>query len=465
MQSIIRFSGWLALAFVSLITLLSFYGLIGFSNQGPDWHLFGDNYFYRILTFSIEQALLSALLSVVLAWPVARAMYYLPGLPFQNGFLSLCLLCFVMPTLILITGLVALLGGSGVVTPAFEFLFGDGWDIYGLGGILLAHIYLNMPFAIRIFYQQLNAIPDSSWQLAAQLKLNHWQKFRIVEWPGLSGRALTLFGFIFVLCFNSFAIVLALGGGPQSTTLEVAIYQALKYDFNIPEALMLAWTQLMIAGGFFFLVSRLGKASWLSVDTASQHWTPRATKYRALIMKACYWAGWIFLLLPLLALLQGVAEGRGALDLTELVEPALISLGLGVISAGFGIILAWVMLNPVRQLHRQGARRQQLIVEWIASHGLVAPAMVVSVGLFIFLLQRMDIDRWGMPVVALLNTFVVIPFAIQKLKPRLFQFDAQYYDLCRSLKLSGFTLWKIQWPFVRPVFPDYLCPAAGAGYW
>ena len=60
-----------------------------------------------------------------------------------------------------------------------------------------------------------------------------------------------LLGFVFILCFNSFAVVLALGGGPQATTLEVAIYQALKYDFNIPEALSFAWTQLAIAGGLF----------------------------------------------------------------------------------------------------------------------------------------------------------------------------------------------------------------------
>ncbi|MCL6270802.1 ABC transporter permease subunit [Sansalvadorimonas sp. 2012CJ34-2] len=452
MQLIVRFSGWLALLGVSLVTLLSFYGLIGFSDQGPDWQLFSDSYFYSILSFSIQQAFLSALFSVLLAWPVARAIYYQPNLPGVKAFLSLCLLCFVMPTLVLITGLVALLGGNGLVTPAFELLLGEGWDIYGLGGILLAHTYLNMPFAIRIFYQQLNAIPDSSWQLASQLKLTPWQRFRIVEWSSLSGQALTLFGFIFVLCFNSFAIVLALGGGPQSTTLEVAIYQALKYDFNIPEALMLAWAQLLIAGGFFMLVSRLGKANWLSVDTASRLWTPNAKGYRGRMMQLTYLVAWVCLVLPMVALLVGVTDTDQSLKLAELLVPTVTSLGLGLFSATLGVVMAWVMLNPARELNRRGATRQQLVVEWIASHGLVAPAMVVSVGLFIFLLQHIDIDRWGMPVVALLNTFVVIPFAIQKLKPRLLQFDAQYYDLCRSLKVSGFALWKIQWPFVRPVF-------------
>jgi len=54
--------------------------------------------------------------------------------------------------------------------------------------------------------------------------------------------------------------------------------------------------------------------------------------------------------------------------------------------------------------------------------------------------------------VALLNTSIVVPFAVQKLKPRLYQFDAQYGDLSRSLKLQGWALWKIEWPFIQPVF-------------
>lgn len=423
-----------------LVTVLAFQGLIGFSESGPDWALLSDRYFHSILAFSLKQALLSALLSVALAWPVARALYYLPHVPAFRSFLSLCLLCFVMPTLVLITGLVVL----------GRFFEGS---LYGLGGILLAHVYLNMPFAIRVFYQQLKGIPDSSWKLSAQLKLNRWQRLRIIEWPSIRGTLLMLFGFIFVLCFNSFAIVLALGGGPQSTTLEVAIYQALKYDFNIPEALMLAWVQLLIAGGLFLIVSRLGSANWLSVDTASDEWTPRPTGWRQCLMKSSYYLTWIALLLPILALLLGLIQGDlSRLALVSLFKPTLITMGLGLFSAVIGMALAYAMLNPIRHMNTMGQSRRRVLFEWLATHALVAPAMVVSVGLFIFLLQRIDIDRWGIVFVALLNTSIVVPFAVQKLKPRLYQFDAQYDALARSLKLQGWALWKIEWPFIKPVF-------------
>ncbi|MDO6646794.1 hypothetical protein, partial [Acinetobacter guillouiae] len=72
----------------------------------------------------------------------------------------------------------------------------------------------------------------------------------------------------------------------------------------------------------------------------------------------------------------------------------------------------------------------------MATHQLFAPAMVISVGLFVFLLPRVDLDRWGIIVVILLNSAVLVPFAFQKLKPRLIQFDQQYDRLCLSLKLN-----------------------------
>ena len=100
-----------------------------------------------------------------------------------------------MPTLVLITGLVVLFGRSGWLLP----LLPDDWNLYGLHGILLAHIYLNMPFAIRMLRQQYNNIPDPAWRLAQQLKLTNWQRFCYIELPVLASGA----GYAARLCFHS----------------------------------------------------------------------------------------------------------------------------------------------------------------------------------------------------------------------------------------------------------------------
>ena len=49
-----------------------------------------------------------------------------------------------------------------------------------------------------------------------------------------------------MLCITSFTIVLTLGGGPAATTLEVAIYQALRFDFDPARAVTLTLLQIAL---------------------------------------------------------------------------------------------------------------------------------------------------------------------------------------------------------------------------
>lgn len=441
-------AGLFSLAGLLLISSAAFYGLINFSGQGADWQLLGDNYYQSILLFSIKQAALSTLLALLLAWPVARALYY-GRLPFQHSFLSLCILCFVMPTLVLITGLVALLGRDGLLTP----LLGESWNLYGLNGILIAHVYLNLPFAVRVLLQALHNIPDLSWKLAAQLKFSRWQRLRRVELPALHSAFLQLGGFVFVLCFNSFAVVLALGGGPRATTLEVAIYQALKYDFNIPEALTLAWTQLLIAGALFLLIARAGRTNWLAVDTLSHQHTPQPGPLACWGHRGVYLLSWLGMLLPMLALIPGLYQSDlSRFSFSALVAPTLTSLALALASAGAAMALAWLILGPIRHARLAGYNRRAVVLEWLSTHTLVAPAMVISVGLYILLLPHFDLDHHGIWLVLLLNCALVVPYAVQQLRPRLLQYDAQYQLLSQNLKLSPRQRWAIEWPFIKPAF-------------
>lgn len=447
-------SRWLKPAVVSayslilLITSLAFYGLIGFDGAHLQPELLTDAYILQILSFSLEQAGLSALISVALAVPIARALHFLPRLPGKRAFLSLCLLSFVMPTLVLITGLVALLGRSGLITPILPADF----NLYGLNGILIAHVYLNTPLAVRVLSQQMSHIPDTSWRLAQQLRFSRWQQFRQVEWPAIKPSLLMLLGFIFVLCFNSFAVVLALGGGPGSTTLEVAIYQALKYDFNLSEALTLAWLQFTLAGLIFALIARMGKLNWLSADTASQRWQPDLSRISAKTHQALYYLSWLLLLLPLLALLPTVVQvDLDKLGLSDLVNAAIYSLLLGFAAALFAMLLSWLLLIPVRTASLQHQENRRILFQWLATHTLVAPAMVLSTGLYILLLPRIDLEQWGMLWLILINSVLLLPFVIAQLKPRILQFDQQYSRLSANLRLSTVEQFRVVWPFIRPV--------------
>lgn len=55
---------------------------------------------------------------------------------------------------------------------------------------------------------------------------------------------------VFALCFTSFAIVMTLGGGPKATTIEVAIFQAIRFDFDLAKAVYLSLLQMFFAALF-----------------------------------------------------------------------------------------------------------------------------------------------------------------------------------------------------------------------
>ena len=86
---------------------------------------------------------------------------------------------------------------------------------------------------------------------------------------------------IFLLAFTSFPIVLLLGGGPAMQTLEVAIYSAVRLDFDLNAAVLLALVQIAICGGIIAVQSvcdarlRVSLISLLRRAGASEGWRGR----------------------------------------------------------------------------------------------------------------------------------------------------------------------------------------------
>ena len=201
-------------------------------------------YVLHALRFTFAQAALSTLVSVVLgallALALARRRFPLRGLVLRALGVS-----FVLPAIAAVFGIVALHGRSGFVSVALQSLgFAPASYLYGLPGIVLAHVFFNIPFAARGFLGALEAVPAAHWRLAESLTFRPRDVFARIDWPVLRRELPGLAGLIFILCATSFAIVLALGGGPQSATLEVAIFEALRFDFDINRAAVLSLVQI-----------------------------------------------------------------------------------------------------------------------------------------------------------------------------------------------------------------------------
>ncbi|MFN3929653.1 MAG: thiamine/thiamine pyrophosphate ABC transporter permease ThiP, partial [Thermoflexus sp.] len=91
------------------------------------------------------------------------------------------------------------------------------------------------------------------------LGLSALQRFAHIDWPANRTTLPGLGAIIFLLAFTSFPVVLLLGGGPANQTLEVAIYSAVRLDFDLRGAVTLALVQIGICGGIVMLaMMRLG---------------------------------------------------------------------------------------------------------------------------------------------------------------------------------------------------------------
>ena len=227
----------------------------------------------------------------------------------------------VLPVIIALFGLVAVHGYGGWIQQASRSLglTLPGY-LFGLPGILLAHVFFNMPLAARWSLHALDQIPEENWRLASQLGLRNHQLLRLLEWPALRPQLPALASLIFMLCFTSFTTIMALGGGPRSTTLEVAIYQALRFDFDLGTAGRLALWQLLLSGGVLLLHPRREASPGLPAGVAGGM-RPDRRQTSARIEDACSLALALGLFVP--PLLAILASGLNPSLLLSLQAPLL----------------------------------------------------------------------------------------------------------------------------------------------
>ncbi|WP_432464527.1 MULTISPECIES: ABC transporter permease subunit [unclassified Agarivorans] len=437
--------GYSATTVICLIVVAAFYGLAEQATE-LSWSAFHDPYLWRVLRFSLWQALLSALLSCIGGVLVARAWFYLPSktIPWQ---LRLANLCFVSPVILVVLGCVGSFGHNGFLQHLSPF----SWNIYGLPGILLAHCFLNMPLVARYCYLQLNDVPASYWRQAKQLDFSDWQRWCNIEWPLLRSRLNGLFGLVFLLCFGSFTVVLALGGGPKSTTLEVAIYQALRYDFDPLFALQCALLQLLIAASLGWLL--LGREQNDALRLQQSYLEPMPTSAR---QRSSYRLLIAFYYLFILSVIIGIFSPLQQLNWQQLpwqlwLNSTYWSLNIALQSCLWVLLLGTALLvqyaNNQQQQRRQHTSKLQ---ELLASIMLLTPAMVITTGLFFLLISRANIDHYTQYLVALINALMSLPFFIRSMKPALNDMLNQYRKLSLSLALPFTSQVRyLAWPLLR----------------
>lgn len=439
-------SGYILLVLLALIVAVPIFNLIrvGLLTQSGeiDVVFWQSHYLKRIFFFSLWQAFLSTLLSVGLAVLVARAFARLGDFPYRNLLLRLFGLPLVIPSVVAVFGIVSVYGTHGWIPL--------GQHLYGLNGILLAHLFFNLPLAVRLLLPTWSAIPNQYWQLSQQLQLNQIQQWRYLEWPALRENLPGACLLIFMLCLTSFAVVLTLGGGPKSTTLEVAIYQSLRFDFDPRRAVILALLQgilcVMMAGMSLLLHKLPAVEIMFTSQTANIPNSSRPIN-RLLIFSAT-----IFVAMPLISMLLDAWDGPITLVIIDidLWLSTAFSLVIGLASALFSVVTAWLILRTTSDLAYRNKTRLAASLELGAQIGYVVPPLVLGTGFFVLIIPYSSVFNWTVPIVILINTCVGLPFVIRILGPAMRQNKIRYQRLCQSLSLSGWSQFKlVDWPIIR----------------
>ncbi|MEX1177938.1 MAG: iron ABC transporter permease [Nitriliruptor sp.] len=200
-----------------------------------------------VVWFTLWQAVASTVLTLALGLPGA---YALSRLRFRGRrtVSALVLVPFVLPTVVVGSAFLALLGPRSPINGALTAVFGASAPTVDLrrtvAAILLAHAFFNYAVVVRTVGGAWANLDPRLEDAARSLGASRWRAAREVALPLLRPAIAASAAIVFLFTFTSFGVVLLLGG-PGLATIEVEIHRATVQLLDLPLASVLALLQLV----------------------------------------------------------------------------------------------------------------------------------------------------------------------------------------------------------------------------
>ena len=397
-----------------------------------------SGYIFSITFFSLYQSLLSALLSIVIGATFAYLLIkhnYIYGIKFIINSLSIL---FVLPTIITIFGILS--------------LYGNFFQIYGLFGIILGHVILNIPLVARVIFQSLKDISPNERMLADQMNLNSWGSFLAIEWPVIKKNIPSLFVLVSFICFVSFTPVLILGGSPKYSTLEVAIYHAVMFadDFNVAFNLLIV--QIIICGSIYFIFFRNFKSKNFIIDDQRNYKSLTALSSKYVIEYLVLILISIVVFSPItFILIKGISMTLlDVLNSFYFWSALSTTFIIGFFSGTLSIILTYgnlVFLNKSKNSSEF----------WFYILIIFSPG-ILAVGYYIFFNEIIDYSIPNILIIIIINSIITLPFTYNYLSPSFFRVSKEHHDISESINIYGTRrFFFIDWPRLREPLITAFC--------
>lgn len=429
---------FLTLFFAPLANLI-FLGI-----QASSESIFQDAYLLYVIRFTYWQAFVCASASVLFGFFFA---FIIKEWAIYGGRLvwRFCLLCASLPSIIVALGILGAWNKHIVV--------------FGWKGLLLGHVFMNVAIPIRLIGNALEDRERTSELTAQSLGCSSWRVFWKITFVAIKQSVVSSWILAFLYSSTSLFIVLFLGGGPRFTTLEVALYEAIKLNLDNGRAVQIALLQAFVGSFLFFFYLRIQKKSKLESDKMKlQIYAPknRAIKVTGiLILWLCVGFG---LVPPLLSIiLEGVHDWT-FLEKAELVEASLTSLGI----ATAVVLLSLAILYPyLHYFYQKRSNREMSAGIWVVAMPQFFSGLVISLALSVFFPAIREIPWKSYSAIVLTQTIFLIPIIQFPLREGFLRLSKERNWIAQSLGASGWQRW---WLVELPVMRRSLFLSALIGF-
>ena len=173
--------------------------------------------FWRTLLISFVVVIIHATFGTMVAWILVRDKF--PGQGLLNGLVDLP---FAVSPVVVGYMLLLLFGRNGLLGPLLTSL--NIKVAFALPGMILATLFVTLPFMIRELVPVLKAFGIQQEQAAATLGASGWQSFWLVTFPALRWGFIYGLTLTFARALGEFGAVLVIGGGVQGRTETATLF-------------------------------------------------------------------------------------------------------------------------------------------------------------------------------------------------------------------------------------------------
>jgi len=403
-------------------------------------------YYYERLWFTVWQALLSTILTVIVALPSAFlfARYDFLGKRFLR---SIFLIPFVMPTVVVSIGFLSIAGPRGLLPLDFK---------NSLFIILLAHVFYNYAIVVRIVSSFLESSVSRLYEAAKTLGSSRWHTLWRVTLPLAAPAIWAAATLVFIFCFTSFGVILILAPAAEFATLELEIYKLTSRFLSLSGAGYLVLLQLVVISVFTWVYTRV--QARLALSLSGRRVPLSRPKGFARVWLALHFLLVSLLLLsPLLALIWQSFwfEGEFGFRSFELAWQAKRTIGFAGATAAILNSLKLAALSMMVALLVGFAFAYGVVRagwSWLDQASLL-PLSISAVTLgfgYLLAFPQLRSSVWGL---TLAHSLIAFPFVTRSLLPALRGFPPNLLSAAKCLGASPLrVLRQVELPILLPAF-------------